>query len=103
MAYIKIYRGQISSPAPTMAINSGGWDACARRTWCNDVYKNAIPSTEKEVFGSTTYANSTAEANNTQFKYSGADGYFCRVSSTGVAGSNGSANNADGLAPFGVI
>lgn len=80
--------------------NSGGWDQCKRRTWCNSVYKNALPSTlveifkehqnitgngpgstttisndyfalpsEKEVFGSVKYANSTAEADNSQFKY----------------------------------
>ncbi len=24
--------------------NSGGWKSCARRTWCNDVYFNALPS-----------------------------------------------------------
>lgn len=24
--------------------NSGGWDSCARRTWCNNVYKSALPS-----------------------------------------------------------
>ena len=79
--------------------NYGGWDECARRTWCNNVFKNAIPSTlqeifkqhhnvtsrsgsgtrdsadyfalpaEKEVFGSNTYANSTAESSLTQFQY----------------------------------
>lgn len=80
--------------------NSGGWEACARRTWCNTVFRNAIPSTlrgifkqhrnhtgngtgtsfvtstdyfalpaEKEVFGSNSSANSTAEANLRQFKY----------------------------------
>ena len=80
--------------------NIGGWDQCARRTWCNNVYKAALPSTfvgilkqhqnitaagtgsttttssdyvalpaEKEVFGSVTYADSTAEASLTQFKY----------------------------------
>lgn len=30
--------------------NAGGWDACARRTWCNDVYRNAIPSTLRSIF-----------------------------------------------------
>ena len=81
--------------------SSGGWEACARRTWCNEVFKNAIPSTlrdifkqhlnitangsasstiatstdyfalpaEKEVFGSNTQADSTAEASLTQFEY----------------------------------
>ena len=31
-------------------INSGGWNGCARRTWCNSVYKNAIPSTLVGIF-----------------------------------------------------
>lgn len=30
--------------------NSGGWDSCARRTWCNNVFKNAIPSEELDWF-----------------------------------------------------
>lgn len=140
--------------------NSGGWNNCARRTWCNSVYKNALPSTlvgifkehqnitadgsgsttatssdyfalpsEKEVFGSVTYANATAEANNTQFKYyetssnriknqgdtggsahfwwgrspySGRPASFCLVASSGGA-NNGGASSAYGLAPFGCI
>lgn len=27
-----------------------GWDDCSRRTWCNSVYKNAIPSTIRDIF-----------------------------------------------------
>lgn len=79
--------------------NYNGWDGCARRTWCNDVFKNAIPSTlqeifkqhvnvtswsgsstrdsadyfalpaEKEIFGSVSEANATAESSLTQFQY----------------------------------
>ena len=140
--------------------NNGGWNSCARRTWCNSVYKNALPSTlvgifkehqnvtangsssstttsndyfalpsEKEVFGSVTYADSTAESANKQFKYyetssnrikyqgetggsaytwwersprSGSTAYFCIVSSSGGANGSG-ASNTYGLAPFGVI
>jgi hypothetical protein len=82
------------------ATNNGGWNSCARRTWCNSVYKNAVPETlriifkefnnvtangqssttttsadyfalpsEKEVFGSVSYADATAEASNSQFSY----------------------------------
>ena len=139
--------------------NSGGWEASARRTWCNDVFRNAIPSTlrdifkqhlnitakgsssttatstdyfalpaEKEVFGSNTKANSTAEASLTQFDYyktssnrikktgdggsaskwwerspkSAASNFFCAVSSGGNANMNG-ASETYALAPFGVI
>ena len=139
--------------------NSGGWEACARRTWCNNVFREAIPSTirpifkqhlnitangsgsttatstdyfalpsEKEIFGSISYANSTAEASNTQFEwyqtaanrikkagnsgsadnwwerspYSGYSGRFCFVDSNGYANIN-YASYGYGLAPFGCI
>ena len=137
--------------------NSGGWNECARRTWCNETYRNAIPSalmpifkrfttyaangsgasavassdyfalfSEKEVFGSTTYANSSAESQNTQLNwfltssnrikmvngragywwerspYSGSSYPFCAVNTRGSAESGG-AGSAYGLAPFGCI
>ena len=30
--------------------NSGSWNGSARRTWCNSVYKNALPSTLLPIF-----------------------------------------------------
>lgn len=82
------------------ATTAGGWNGCARRTWCNSVFKDAVPSTlvgifkehqnitadgtgastatsndyfalpaEKEIYGTNTYANSTAESSLSQFKY----------------------------------
>lgn len=137
--------------------NAGGWDSCARRTWCNNVFRNAIPASirnifkqhlnitangegattvtstdyfafpaEKEVFGSNTYANSTAENSLTQFTYYTTSsnrikkcgdfgsvnfwwerspsimGKFCCVDSGGSSrGSN--ATNTNLLAPFGCI
>ena len=137
--------------------NSGGWNGCERRTWCNSEYRNAIPATlrpifkqfttyaangsssfsvassdyfalfsEKEVFGSTSYANSLAESQNSQltwFKTSsnrikrvngsadywwerpprgGNSNRFCRVYRNGSANSSYAYNNL-GLAPFGCI
>ena len=139
--------------------NNGGWNSCQRRTWCNNVYRNAIPASlrgifkqfkvrtangsgsgvtestdwfslfsEKEVFGSTTYANSSAESQNTQlnwFKtssnrikkngmngsaglwwerspYSGGSSYFCSVTYSGNADWY-YAYGSCGLAPFGCI
>ena len=139
--------------------NNGGWEACARRTWCNGVFRNAIPSTlrdifkqhlnvtangsssttatstdyfalpaEKEVFGSVSRADSTAEASLTQFEYyktssnrikktgdsgstsywgdrsprSGNSGIFCTVSSNGSADYE-PASFSRLLAPFGCI
>lgn len=141
------------------ATNSGGWNNCARRTWCNNVYRNAVPASlrgifkqfkvrtangsgsgvtestdwfslfsEKEVFGSTTYANSSAESQNTQLNWfktssnrikkngmngsangwwersprSGNSRTFCGVAGGGTAGGWG-ANGTIGLAPFGCI
>ena len=135
----------------------GSWNNCPRRTWCNSVYRNAIPSTlrgifkqfttyaengtgsssvassdyfalfsEKEVFGSTTHANSSAEANNSQltwFKTSSnrikrvdgsADSWwersprglgsvsFCNVTRGGDVDWSLS-DRSNGLAPFGCI
>ena len=137
--------------------NSGGWNSCPRRTWCNTVYRNAIPSTlrgifkpffthaangtgsssvasndyfalfsEKEVFGLTPYADSSAESKNSQltwFKtssnrikkangsatrwwerspYSGASAYFCVVDVDSSAYIN-LASTGNGLSPFGCI
>lgn len=137
--------------------NSGGWNSCPRRTWCNSVYRNAIPATlrpifkqfttyaangtgstsaassdyfalfsEREIFGSTTYANSSAESQNTQLNwyktssnrikrvngrayywwerspYSGSSNLFCLVYNNGSADWN-NAYSSRGLAPFGCI
>ena len=30
--------------------NTGGWKECARRTWCNSTFRNAIPSTIRPIF-----------------------------------------------------
>lgn len=37
--------------------NRGGWNSCPRRTWCNSVYRSAIPATLRPIFKQfTTYA-----------------------------------------------
>lgn len=139
--------------------NSGGWEKCARRAWCNNVFYKAIPSairpifkqfknvtasgtgssattstdyfalpSEKEIFGSTTYADSTAESANSQFawyktsanriKYdegtsnawwywersprSSDSACFCGVRTNGSASYNGAGYDG-ALSPFGCI
>ena len=139
--------------------NSGGWNGCARRTWCNSVFYNALPSylkshvkkvnvvtangsststttsedwcflpAEKEVFGSVSYANSTAESSLSQWTWyatasnrvkhagkngsasiwwersprSGSSSGFCLVNSDGTANWN-NASGYFGLAPCGCI
>ena len=139
------------------ATSSGGWNSCPRRTWCNSVYRNAIPSTlrgifkqfktyaangsgstavestdyfalfsEKEIFGKTTYSNSSAESQNTQLDYyknsdnrikrvnssqsrwwerspTGSNSSnFCCVSRTGASDAITAGSNS-GIAPFGCI
>lgn len=34
----------------TSDTNNGGWGNCARRAWCNNVYRNAIPSSLRGIF-----------------------------------------------------
>ena len=101
----------------SMDYTSKIWDSCARRTWCNGLFRKAIPASlrdifkqhlnitadgsstttvtstdyfalpaEKEVFGSNTYANSTAEASLTQFEY-----YATEANRIKKTGDNGSA------------
>ena len=96
--------------------NNGGWNSCQRRTWCNNVYRNAIPASlrgifkqfkvrtangsgsgvtestdwfslfsEKEMFGSTTYANSSAESQNTQLNWFKTSSN--RIKKLGISGS----------------
>lgn len=50
--------------------NTGGWNGCDRRTWCNNVYKAAIPSDFRDLFKqfnnlSGTGGNSTSGTQNT--------------------------------------
>lgn len=138
--------------------NSGSWDGCARRAWCNNVYRNAIPATlrgcfkqfnvitaesydgstnkiskdyfalfaEKEIFGSSSYSNTTEAAALTQIEWyknannrkknrSGSSNSWWERSpflsgrySFCAVGSNSSvdkdiANTTNGVAPFGCI
>lgn len=51
--------------------NSGGWDSCARRTWCNSVYRSAIPATLRGIFKQhkniTASGSSTATTTSTDY------------------------------------
>lgn len=41
--------------------NAGGWKSAVRRTWCNEVYYNAIPSTLRSIF--KQHINQTTSGN----------------------------------------
>lgn len=67
------------------ATNVGGWNGCARRTWCNSVYKNAIPSTLIGIF--KQFKNITTEGNKSTNLITSYD-YFALPSEIEVQGSN---------------
>lgn len=54
-------------------INSGSWNGCARQTWCNSVFKNAIPSILVDIFKQVgvrtigTYNGSTMQTSQNYF------------------------------------
>lgn len=52
--------------------NVGGWKGCARRTWCNEIYYNALPSVfksmVKEVNKKTSAGNQSSTINTTKDK-----------------------------------
>lgn len=37
-------------PMNTTNTNAGSWDSCPRRTWCNNTFRLAIPSTIRPIF-----------------------------------------------------
>ena len=53
--------------------NSGSWNGSARRTWCNEVYKNALPNTLLPIF--KQFKTITAETYNGSTNQESAD-YF---------------------------
>ena len=36
-------------------INTNGWDGCKRRTWCNNVFREALPTNLKAIFKQFTH------------------------------------------------
>ena len=75
--------------------NSGSWNGCARRTWCNNVYRSAIPSTIRDIFHQVkvktaqTYNGSTIQESNDYFFLPAAAEVFKGDSSYGQGGSAG--------------
>ena len=69
--------------------NSGGWEACARRTWCNDVFRNAIPSTLRDIF--KQHLNVTADGISSTTATS--TDYFALPAEKEIFGSNTQANS----------
>lgn len=68
---------------------TGGWNGCARRTWCNNVFRNAIPSTLRGIF--KQHLNKTANGNSSTISTS--TDYFALPAEKEVFGSNIHANS----------
>lgn len=68
--------------------NSGGWHGCARRTWCNNVYYNAIPATLRPIF--KQHLNVTA--NGVGHSAVTSTDYFAFAAEKEVCGSNSQAS-----------
>ena len=69
--------------------NSGSWNGSARRTWCNSVYKNALPSTLLPIF--KQFKTITAQTYNGSTNQESVD-YFALPAAKEVFG--GSASSA---------
>ena len=84
--------------------NSGSWDGSARRTWCNSVYKNALPSTLLPIFKQfktitvQTYNGSANEESVDYFALPAAKEVF-----GGSATSAGSATSHSNLTEFNAL
>ena len=84
--------------------NSGSWDGSARRTWCNSVYKNALPSTLLPIF--KQFKTITAQTYNGSANQESVD-YFALPAAKEVFGgsatSAGSATSHSNLTEFNAL
>ena len=74
--------------------NSGSWNGCARRSWCNNQYYNAIPSTLKSILKQVKVAT-ISEYNSSTMQYSN-DYIFLNATKEifgGTGGGNSQASN----------
>ena len=84
--------------------NSGSWNGSARRTWCNNVFRNAIPSTLRAIFKqfktvtAQTYNGSTNQESVDYFALPAAKEVF-----GGSATSAGSATSLSNLTEFNAL
>jgi hypothetical protein len=75
--------------------NSGSWDGCARRTWCNNVYRNAIPATLRGCFKQFNVI--TAESYNGSTNKISKD-YFALFAEQEIFGSRSYSNTTEAAA-----
>lgn len=84
--------------------NSGSWEGCARRTWCNQIFRYAIPSTIRSIFKqfkvitAATYNGSTNQTSVDYFTLPAAKEIF-----GGTATSAGYATHYSNLTEFNIL
>ena len=84
--------------------NSGSWDGSARRTWCNNVFKNAIPSSLSPIF--KQFKTITAETYNGTTNKISVDWFALPAAKEifgGTASSAGSATSDSNLTEFNAL
>lgn len=75
--------------------NSGGWERCVRRTWCNNVFVNALPSSIQSLVKTVSKLN--YKVHNSTNLTTTSDSVFL-LSETEIFGANTySAGNAEGI------
>lgn len=91
-------------------IITGSWNSCARRTWCNNVYRMAIPNTLTSIFKqvkvatATEYNASTVTQSNDYFFLPAAAEVYKGDSTYGTGGSAGDYTTAgSNLTEFNVL
>ena len=77
--------------------NSGSWNGSARRTWCNNVFRNAIPSTLRAIF--KQFKTVTAETYNGSTNQTSVD-YFALPSEREIFGARTYCNQTEYIALF---
>ena len=74
--------------------NSGSWNGSARRTWCNNVFRNAIPSTLRAIF--KQFKTVTAQTYNGSANQESVDYFALPAAKEVFGGSASSAGNDTG-------
>lgn len=77
--------------------NSGSWNGSARRTWCNNVFRNAIPSTLRAIF--KQFKTVTAQTYNGSKNQTSVD-YFALPAEKEIFGSRKYSNETEFNALF---
>lgn len=73
--------------------NVGGWTSCPRRTWCNEVFYNAIPNTLRPIF--KQHVNRTSSGNQ-QSSYDQTNDWFALRSEVEVCGTTSKSYTGEG-------